>query len=76
MHALIIEDETYTAQMLQFALSDTGFNSFEIVMSDAEANDDRSLAQQIDRAALREVPTAEYAPREVKQAVVGHGRHA
>lgn len=37
MHALIIEDETYTAQMLQFALSDTGFSSYEIVTSEVEA---------------------------------------
>ncbi|WP_324749790.1 response regulator [Sphingomonas sp. LY54] len=37
MHALIIEDEVYTAEMLRFALSGMGFRSFDVAVSEKEA---------------------------------------
>jgi DNA-binding response OmpR family regulator len=37
MHALIIEDETYTAELLRSALTDLGFTSFAITASQREA---------------------------------------
>ena len=39
MHALIIEDEAYTAEMLRFALRDMGFTSFDVAGSERAARD-------------------------------------